>query len=225
MAADPRAGGQERARYSRRRWTAFGVKPPQAQIFDLLRRAGHNAAVSAELVHELLRTWPEDRGIREEITRLEHEGDRLTHKVINALRLSKMTPFDREDIYALAGAIDDVVDDVEEVSEQLAAKRVEAPMDQAQQLAGVLRDCGRELAAALDDLESFDGIEEHLHAIRRLEQEADQIYRGALAALFRGSIDPMFVLRWKDIYGALEEAIDRCRSASNSLESIVVKHT
>jgi uncharacterized protein Yka (UPF0111/DUF47 family) len=144
--------------------------------------------------------------------------------VVNSLRLSKLTPFDREDIYALAGAIVDVVDDVDEVSEQLAAKRVDAPMEQAQALAGVLRDCGRELAAALDDLECLAGIEEHLDAIRRLEQEGDRIYRGALADLFRGSIDPMFVLRWKDIYAALEEAIDRCRSASNSIESIVVKH-
>ena len=73
--------------------------------------------------------------------------------------------------------------------------------------------------------ESLEGIDEHLAAIRRLEQEADQIYRGALAALFDNAIDPMFVLRWKDIYGALEEAIDRCRSASNSIESIIVKHT
>lgn len=136
-----------------------------------------------------------------------------------------MTPFDREDIYALAGAIDDVVDDIEEASEQLATKRVEAPMEQAQQLAGVLRDSGREVAAALDDLESLTGIEEHLDEIRRLEREGDEIYRAALACLFDGAIDPMFVLRWKDIYAALEEAIDQCRSAANSIESIVVKHS
>jgi uncharacterized protein Yka (UPF0111/DUF47 family) len=98
-------------------------------------------------------------------------------------------------------------------------------MEQAQALAGVLRDCGRELCSALEDLESLEGIEDHLDAIRELEQEGDRIYRGALASLFQGSIDPMFVLRWKDIYSALEEAIDRCRSAANSIESIVVKHT
>jgi len=225
VSGDPRALSGRRLKFSRRRWEAFGAKPPQAQIFELLRAAGHNAADTAELIDELLRTWPEDRGIREEITRREHEGDRLRHKVVNTLRLSKMTPFDREDIFALSGAIDDVVDDIEEASEQLASKRVEAPMEQAQALAGVLRDSGRELAAALDDLESLEGIEEHLDAIRRLEQEGDQIYRGALASLFDGAIDPMFVLRWKDIYWALEEAIDRCRSAANSVESIVVKHT
>ncbi len=212
-------------KFSRRRWEAFGAKPPQVQIFELLRVAGRNAAETAELIEELLRTWPEDRGIRERITRNEHEGDRLTHKIVNNLRRSKMAPFDREDIFALAGAIDDVVDDIEEASEQLAAKRVEAPMEQAQALAAVLRDSGRELAAALDDLESLEGIEEHLDAVRRLEQEGDQIYRAALASLFDGAIDPMFVLRWKDIYGALEEAIDKCRSAANFVESIVVKHS
>ncbi len=225
MGADPRAAAGRSRPFSRRRWEAFGAKPPQAQIFELLRAAGRNAAGAAVLLDDLLRSWPEDRGIRAEITRLEHEGDRLTHKIVNSLRLSKLAPFDREDIHALAGAIDDVVDDVEEVSEQLAMKRVDAPMEQAQELAGVLRDCGRELSAALDDLEGLDGIEEHLGRVRALEQEGDRIYRAALAALFHGSIDPMFVLRWKDIYDALEEAIDCCRSASNSLESIVVKHS
>jgi predicted phosphate transport protein (TIGR00153 family) len=226
VSADPRAAeAGRRPRFSRKRWEAFGAKPPQAEIFELLRCAGRNASAAGQLVEELLRAWPEDRGIREQITRLEHEGDRLTHKVVNSLRLSKLSPFDREDIFALAGAIDDVVDDIEEVSEQLAVKRVEAPMEQAQALAGVLRDCARELCAALEDLEGLDGVDEHLDTVRSLEQEGDRIYRGAVASLFSGSIDPMFVLRWKDIYDALEEAIDRSRSAANSIESIVVKHT
>ena len=89
----------------------------------------------------------------------------------------------------------------------------------------MLRDSGRSLARALDGLEGLDGVDEHLADIRRLEQEGDTIYRRALASLFDGAIDPMFVIRWKDIYAALEEAIDRCRSAGNSIESIVVKHT
>lgn len=214
-----------RSRQARRRWNAFGAKPPQAEIFELLRCSGRNLAETAELIEALMRAWPDDNGLRDEISRREHEGDRLTHKVVNRLRLSKMTPFDREDIFALAGALDDVVDDIEDASEQLAMNRVEAPMEQAQQLAGVLRDSGRELSAALDDLERLEGVDEHLAEIRHLEQEGDRIYRDALRSLFDGSIDPMFVLRWKDIYAALEEAIDRCRSAGNSIESIVVKHT
>ncbi len=192
--------------------------------FDLLRSGGQNLAHGTELLEELLRTWPEDRGLRGRITDCEHEGDRLTHKIVTQLRQSKLTPFDRQDIYALAGAIDDVVDDVEGVSEQLVLKHVEAPMDQAQQLAGVLRDSGRELAAALDAIDGGGEVDAHLAHIRRLEQEGDRIYRAALAALFDGAIDPMFVLRWKDIYFALEEAIDCCRAASNRLGSIVVKH-
>jgi hypothetical protein len=217
--------GGHRPSFLRRGKTAFGVKPPQTQIFELLRSAGHNAAHSAELIETLMRTWPEDRGVRESIVRAEHDGDRLTHKIVNCLRESKMSPFDREDIYALTGAIDDLVDDIEEVSDLLGTQRVEAPMEQAQALAGVLRDAGRALAAALDALESLDGIEEHLARVRTLEQEGDRIYRSALAALFDGAIDPMFVLRWKDIFSGLEEAIDRSRSAANSLESIVMKHT
>lgn len=222
---DAALNGRRGLKQARRRWHAFGAKPPQAQIFELLRAAGRNGARASELIDELMRAWPEHREIEEEIKRCEHEGDRLTHKIVNCLRLSKMAPFDREDIFALAGAIDDVVDDVEEVAELLAAQRIEAPMDQAQALAGVLRDSGRELAAALDSLEGLEGIDEHLERVRALEQEGDQIYRAALAALFDGAIDPMFVLRWKDVYSGLEEAIDRCRSAANSIESIVVKHT
>lgn len=195
------------------------------QSFELLRSAGHNLAHGTELLDELLRTWPEDRGLRGLIGRCEEEGDRLTHKIVNQLRESKLSRFDREDVFALAGAIDDVVDDVEEVSEQLALKHVEAPMEQAQQLAGVLRDSGRELAAALDELGSAQLVEPRLRRIRELEQEGDRIYRGALADLFDGAIDPMFVLRWKDIYFALEEAIDCCRAASNRLGSILVKHS
>jgi uncharacterized protein len=210
---------------SAKRWRAFGAKPPQAGMFGLLRTGGHNLANAATVLDELLRTWPEDRGLRAEITRLEHEGDRLTHKLVNQLRVSKLTPFDREDIHSLAGAIDDVVDDIEEVSEQLAIKHVEAPMEQAQQLAGVLRDSGRALSAALDRLERLDGVDERLAEIRELEQEGDRIYRSALASLFDNAIDPMFVLRWKDIYDALEEGIDRCRTAGNSVESLVVKHS
>ena len=141
---------------AKRHWSAFGAKPPQPELFDLLRRAGHNLAAAVGSLDELLRVWPEDRGLRAEITRIEHEGDRITHKIVNRLQTSKLTPFDREDAYALAGAIDDVVDDVEEVSEQLAIKHVEAPMDQAQQLAGVLRDSGRALAATLDGLERLE---------------------------------------------------------------------
>ena len=194
-------------------------------MFYLLRSGGHNLADAATALDELLQAWPEDRGLRAEITRLEHEGDRLTHKLVNQLRVSKVTPFDREDIHSLAGAIDDVVDDIEEVSEQLAIKHVEAPMEQAQQLAGVLRDSSRALCAALDGLEKLDGVDERLAEIRELEQEGDRIYRAALTALFDGAIDPMFVLRWKDIYSALEEGIDRCRTAGNSIESIVVKHS
>jgi predicted phosphate transport protein (TIGR00153 family) len=210
---------------SAKRWRAFGTKPPQAEMFGLLRNGGHNLATAATVLDELLRTWPEDRGLRAEITRLEHEGDRLTHKLVNQLRTSRLTPFDREDIHSLAGAIDDVVDDIEEVSEQLAIKHVEAPMEQSQQLAGVLRDSARALSGALDGLERLEGVEDRLAEIRELEQEGDRIYRSALASLFDNAIDPMFVLRWKDIYDALEEGIDRCRTAGNSIESLVVKHS
>lgn len=200
-------------------------RPVDTSFFDLLTQSAQHLVTGAGLLAEMLSETADREDVARRMREAEHTADETTHELIRKVNSTFVTPFDREDIYALAGAIDDVVDDIEEASEQLATKHVEAPMEQAQHLAGVLRDCGRELAAALDDLEPLEGIDEHLAEIRRLEQEGDQIYRGALASLFDNAIDPMFVLRWKDIYAALEEAIDRCRSAANSIESIVVKHT
>ena len=116
-----------RLRSSLRRWEAFGAKPPQIEIFELLRVAGRNAREAGELVDELMRTWPDGSELSDRIGACEAEGDRVTHKIINCLRASKMTPFDREDIFALAGAIDDVVDYLEEASDLLGLYGVEMP--------------------------------------------------------------------------------------------------
>ena len=175
-------------------------------------------------MYDLLATWPDDQGVAEQISRCEQEGDRITRKIVERLHRSRIAPFDRNDIYALAEAIDDVVDDIEEGAQELAVYRIEAPMEQAQQLAGVLRDCGRALARALDDLESFDVEDADFAHIRRLEQEGDRIYRQSLAALFDGAIDPMLIIRWKDVFGIIEDAVDHCRSAANIMQGIVVKH-
>jgi predicted phosphate transport protein (TIGR00153 family) len=217
-------GVRQRLTATRRRWSAYGARAPQREFFRLLARAGENLQRTAELMHEMLATWPEDRGFAAEITECEHEGDRITRTIVHGLHRSRMAPIDRNDIYALASAVDDVVDDIEEGAQDLVMYRIEAPMEQAQKLAGVLRDSGRALARALAALQSLEGMEDDLQQIRRLEQEGDRIYRESLAALFDGGIDPMIVIRWKDVFGILEEAIDRCRSAANILQSIVVKH-
>jgi uncharacterized protein len=181
--------------------------------------------VIAEHAYELLMSWPEDRGLRREITRCEQEGDRITRHIIQGLHRSRLTPFDRGDVYALAEAIDDVVDDIEEASEELAVYGIEAPMEQAQKLGAVVRDSARATRRALDHLRDFDDIEAEAQEVRELEHEGDRIYRQAVASLFEGRIDPMVVLRWKDVFQGLEDAIDRTRQAMDIVQGLVLKHS
>ncbi len=177
------------------------------------------------LLDRLMRSWPESSGLRGEIKLLEEEGDRITHDVIHELYSTAVTPLDREDIHALAAALDDVVDYAEEAADVLGLYQIEAPMEQAVELTGVLRDAGRQLAQALGKLGSMGEMTPHLVAIDRLEDEGDRINRQALVSLFGGGIDPMVVIRWKDVFERLEEAIDACEHVAHILEGIVVKQT
>jgi hypothetical protein len=194
-------------------------------LSSLFTKAGKNLTVAGERAYELLMSWPEDRGLGDEIGHCEQEGDQLTREIIHRLHRSRITAEDRGDLHALAEAIDDVVDEIEEASEDLAAYGIEAPMEQAQQLAGVVRDSARALGRALDGLDLEESIEREALEIRDLEHEGDRIYRQAVATLFDGGIDPMVVIRWKDIYQGLEDAIDRTRQAMDILNGLVVKHS
>ncbi len=137
-----------------------------------------------------MRNWPDDSGLRGEIKALEEEGDRITHDILHQLYCTTMTPLDREDIHALAAALDDVVDYAEEAADVLGLYKIEAPMEQAVELTGVLRDAGRELAVALGKLDSLDAIWPHLIEVDRLEDEGDRISRQALVSLFSGRHRP-----------------------------------
>jgi predicted phosphate transport protein (TIGR00153 family) len=211
------------ARFRRRVVLGAGLRQPE--ILDCLSSAGANLRRTAELAQRLFATWPDDRSeLRAEIGECEHYGDELTRRIVHTLHRSKLRPFDRDDVYRLAAAIDDVVDDIEEAVEETAMYRIEAPLEQAEALAGVLRDAARALALALESLSRLDEIDPHLRMVRNREKEGDRIYREALAALFDGGIDPMLIIRWKDVLAAIEEAIDRCRNAADILGGIVVKH-
>ncbi len=201
----------------------MAVNSGNGEIFELFARAGANMQVTAEHVYELLMSWPETRPLRDEITRCEQEGDRITRQIIQTLYHSRFAPLDRRDVYALAEAIDDVVDEIEEVSEEMAVYGIEAPVEQAQQLAGVVRDSARACRRALDRLADFDDLQPEAQEVRELEHEGDRIYREAIASLFEDGIDPMVILRWKDIFQGLEDAIDRTRSLMDMLAGLVAK--
>nr|MBA2440697.1 DUF47 domain-containing protein [Thermoleophilaceae bacterium] len=189
------------------------------------QEGGANAEAATGMLDRLMRSWPEQSELRGEIKLLEEEGDRITHDVIHELYSTSFTPLDREDIHALAAALDDVVDYAEEAADVLGLYGIEAPMEQAVELTGVLRDAGREVAAALGKLGSLEEVGPHLIEVDRLEDEGDRISRKALGSLFEGGIDPMVVIRWKDVFERLEEAIDACEHVAHILEGIVVKQT
>jgi uncharacterized protein len=200
------------------------LAPSGREYFALFEEAGANVQRSAELLDELLANYPENRELAQELQVCEHTGDRITHDLIHHLNHTFVTPIDREDVYRLAGALDDIVDYTEEVADYLGVYRVEAPMAQAQQMAKLLLASCREIAKALPLLRGFQDISKHTIEINRLENQGDRLIREALGALFDTGIDPMVVIRWKDLYERLEDAIDATEHAANIMENIVIKN-
>ena len=204
---------------------SLSFAPKDRVFFDLLSESGQNALRSAELLREMIESWPDgSEGLNREILKSEQEGDRITHDIIRRLNSTFVTPFDREDIYGLATQVDDVVDYIEEAGDFLGLYQIEAPMQQAQALAEVLVSSCRELAEALSGLRGFKDLESHLIEIHRLENDGDRISRDAVASLFADGIDPMVVIRWKDIFAVLERAIDATETAAHIIEGVAIKN-
>jgi predicted phosphate transport protein (TIGR00153 family) len=199
--------------------------PREREFFDLFEEAGANIVRAAELLERMLDRWPDHGELARDVVVCEQEGDRITHDIIHRLNQTFVTPIDREDIYALASALDDIVDYTEEVADFLALYRIEAPMEQAQAMARVLSHAAREIAGAIPRLRNFGDIHHYTIEVNRLENEGDRIMREALASLFERGIDPMMVIRWKDIFERLEDAIDATETTANILEGIVIKNT
>jgi|SRR2546421_1002508 len=194
------------------------------EFFDLFERAGANLVRAAQLLDEMLSGYPESRGLARDILICEQDGDQITHDLIRRLNETFVTPIDREDILQLASSLDDIVDYTEEVADYLGLYRIEAPMEQAQRLAGLLRAATVQIAAAIPLVRGFKDISEHTVEVHRLENEADRVSREAIASLFEVGIDPMVVIRWKDIFERLENAIDSTERAAYILEGIVIKN-
>jgi predicted phosphate transport protein (TIGR00153 family) len=194
-------------------------------LLALVEEAGANVQRCCALLSDLLADYPEHASLVAELEACEREGDRLTHDVIHRLRTRSRarSPFGRDDGYALARALDDVVDHCENAAVQLGLYRVEAPMEQAVAMAGVLAAAGGEIARALACLESKGDVQPHLVEIHSLENQGDRLQRDAMASLFAGGIDPVVVIRWKDIFDSLEAAVDACESVAHVLEGITLR--
>jgi len=193
--------------------------------FGLFEEAGQNILQACDLLDRMLSNYPDSKDLAREILICEQEGDRITHDIIDRLNHTFVTPIEREDILALASALDDIVDYTEEVADYLGLYKIEAPMDQAIRLAHVLLAAARQVSEAIPRLRGFRDISHYTVEINRLENEGDRITREAVASLFDTGIDPMVVIRWKDLFERLEAAIDAAEKVANILEGIVIKNS
>jgi uncharacterized protein Yka (UPF0111/DUF47 family) len=195
------------------------------RTLDLLAEAGAYIRRSTLLLRDVLADWPEHASLAGELFACEHEGDRITHDLIHRLNGggAGRQPFDTADGHALATALDDVVDFAEQTADTLSIYAIEAPMEQATALAEVLVGAGEQVAQALGALGAGTDLAPHLVEIHRLENEGDRISRDAVASLFANGIDPMVVIRWKDVFEALEASVDACEKVAHVLEGIALK--
>ena len=201
------------------------LAPRGREFFDLFEEAGGNIVRATDLLDQMLRDYPERRDLAREILICEQEGDRITHDLIHALNNTFVTPIDREDILELTSDLDDIIDLIDEVADYLGLYKIDAPMEQSQRLAHVLAQAGRQIAEAMPRLRTFSDIAHYTVEVNRLENDGDRTSRHAIASLFDNGIDPMVVIRWKDIFERLEEAVDACEHVANTLEGIVIKNS
>jgi predicted phosphate transport protein (TIGR00153 family) len=201
------------------------LTPQKREFFDLYNQAAANIVAIADRLVALLDRFPDGAGdLGREVKELEHEGDRLTHELVDLLNRTFVTPFDRDDMYRLAGALDDVCDHVDEAAGRIVSYGVDQIRLQAKEQAQTVRRAAGELADAVALLEDFQDSRSHLDELRELEDVADQILHDSVSSLFMARADPLEVIRWKDIHESLEEAMDACESAADVLEAIVVKN-
>jgi predicted phosphate transport protein (TIGR00153 family) len=199
--------------------------PRTTEFYDLFARAGENALEAARHAEIRFREYPNSSVTQADVKAIETRGDELTRELIQLLNTQYVTPFDREDIYELATALDDVVDYIEEATDLLGLYGIESTTAQAVEQCRILVLAVEQLSSALSRLKGMRGIQDALIELKRLEDAGDHVVRDAIAALFRDDrIDPLIVIRWKDVYEGLERALDAAEHAANVIANVVVKN-
>lgn len=194
------------------------------RYFELFEEAALNAVDAAKILGTFVEGIPDHPHLAKEIGEIESATDRVTHDIIQHLNATFVTPLEREDILQLASALDDVVDLIDETADLILLYKVEAPMEEASGLCDILLQATKAIAEAMPRLRNFADIHHWTVEVNRLENEGDRLSRQAIAGLFDGGIDPMVVIRWKDIFERLEDAIDATERVASILEGIVIKN-
>ena len=198
--------------------------PQTREFYTLFDRAAQNLVTTAGLLLDLLESYPERKDLVDRIKDHEHEGDSLTHDIVQLVNKTFVTPIDGEDIYDLATALDDVCDFMDQVADELNLYGVDEVPPEAIEQAIVISTAVGKLADAIARLDGLRDIRTLLVEIHTLEDEGDRIVRGATARLFRDGHDPLVVIKWKDIHEDLEQAVDSCERSAHVLESIYLKN-
>jgi predicted phosphate transport protein (TIGR00153 family) len=202
----------------------IGLGPGSGEIHDLLGEAGVRVAAVTKLVERRFAEWPSGP-TQDEVKELEHEADAVVSALLSQTNGMFVTPYDRDDLVTLAFAVDDVADEAESAAELLGLYGVETPTEQAVELCALLVRAADELAALLSELRGLHGSSDRIRTIKEIEDEADDVARAARASLFKDDrIDPVIVIRWKDIYEALEDAVDACETAAHRVGNVLVKN-
>jgi len=202
----------------------FSLLPRDEQFFDLFRKVADEIRSAAVMLEDMLATDPPNEAKADAIRDAEHRSDALTHDTIQRLHRTFVTPFDREDLYAMASALDDVMDAIDHAAQLFRLYRIREIRSGARELAHTVSSSAERIQQALDALEGHRPVQPHAVEINRLENEADRIHQQAVSRLFDDERDPILVMKWKEALDFLEDATDRCEDVANVLEGVIVKH-
>ena len=205
---------------------AFSLLPREDDYFVFLSQMTEQIQLAANGLNEMFSGSSQDFAVRvKHIKNIEHACDEINHRIVLKLNQSFITPFDREDIYQLTVALDDICDYIEAAARAVIMYHVEQLNQHAVQFARILQSLSVEIHNAVTILSKPEGITNHLIEIHRLENEGDEVYFRALSELFQSETNAVQLIKLKDLYEILENAIDRCESAANIIESVILKHT
>jgi len=214
----------ERSLTNSRAVARLSLVPQKREFFVLYTRAARNTVEIAQHLVTLLDEFPQGERLLRDIKDLEHEGDRLTRELVDLLNRTFVTPFDRDDMFQLASALDDICDHIDEAAGNIAGYGVTEIRPSAKQQAEVILRSTEKLSEAVEQIEGFKDADRQLNELRDLEDEGDRLNREAVSQLFKTETDAISIIRWKDIHEQLEEAVDACENAADVLEAILVKN-
>ena len=205
----------------------FSFMPRGKIFFELYEESAENMVKTAEALKDMVDNWENIEQRVEQIDEFEHIGDNTTHKIIELLHRTFVTPFDQEDMALLAHSLDDIVDLIHAAAVAMHIYKIDTPKEGAKELAGIIVTAAKEVEVALKQLRNQPKLKqvlEHCIEINRLENAADKVFRSAMAELFDNCNDTADIIKWREILEHLESATDRCEDVANVLEGVALKH-